>query len=87
MRQVVYLFKTDGEPFHFKLQDKFTGERILVYGINPTMSKYTGEFEMHGKRIHQLFVDKEFQTKSWFWNYYMPALHAGGTTFYDIIPE
>lgn len=85
MRKIVYLFKTEGEPFHFNMKDTLHNEFIMVYAVNPDKPEYKGEYEMHGQRICQLFIDKDFQTASWLWDYYMPALHAGGTTMYKFI--
>lgn len=85
MRFVAYLFKTDGEPFKFKLKDSLHNEHITVYGINPNRPDYKNEFEMHGKRFHDMFIDPSFQTASWFWDYYMPALHSTGTILYHFI--
>lgn len=87
MIKSVYLFKTDGTPFHFKMRDAVQNKLFLIYAINPNLPDYKGQFEMHGQRIHELFIDKSFQSASWLWDYYMPALHATGGILYNYITE
>ncbi len=87
MIKSVYLFKTDGTPFHFKMKDVQQNKIYLVYGINPDLPDYKGQFEMHGQRIHELFIDKSFETASWMWDYYMPALHATGAILFNILRD
>ena len=82
MKRAVYLFKTDGEPIHFNLVDKNTGVLMMVYIINPALPK----FKMCSEPvINKIYIDPSFQTESWFWKSYMPALNASGTILYDFI--
>jgi hypothetical protein len=82
MKKVVYLFKTDNQPFHFCLLNPELNEVISIYGINPNCTKYKRAREAY---INQIYVDPSFQAAPWFWETYMPILHNSGTSFYDLL--